>query len=130
MRLRMLSYPDLFAYDAKYLRFCYGHYISERSIRAAVEKADSMQVQTVYEKCFNKLCTEIDKTVFSKRKFDVLLSDLHSRFLEILEQSADDNVDVQGFTSWKLKQKLKKRFGTKLCSFLSVENLILCVVIV
>ena len=29
MRLRMLAYPDLFAYDAKYHRSCYGHYISE-----------------------------------------------------------------------------------------------------
>ena len=29
VRLRMLSYPDLFAFDAKYYRSCYSHYISE-----------------------------------------------------------------------------------------------------
>ena len=30
VKLRMISYPDLFAYDAKYHRKCYAHYISEK----------------------------------------------------------------------------------------------------
>ena len=41
VKLRMLSYPDLFAFDAKYHRNCCSHHISERNIKAAGKKARS-----------------------------------------------------------------------------------------
>ena len=111
LRLRMLAYPDLFAYDSKYHRSCYGHFISERNVNAAKEKAETMKSQTVYDRCFNKLCSELEKTVFSKEKSVALLSELQSRFVELLEQTGDRDIDAQSYSSWKLKQKLKTKFG-------------------
>ena len=35
IKMRMLCYPDLFAFDAKCYRTCYSHYISDRNIKAA-----------------------------------------------------------------------------------------------
>ena len=35
IKMRMLCYPDLFAFDEKYHRTCYSHYILDRNIKAA-----------------------------------------------------------------------------------------------
>ncbi len=41
VHLRILSCPDLFAYDAKYHKMCLAHYISERNIAAARRRKES-----------------------------------------------------------------------------------------
>ena len=41
----------------------------------------------------------------------VLLSELQSRFTEIVRDLSDGDVDIQGYSSWKLKEKLRQCFG-------------------
>ena len=87
-----------------------------------------MKSQTVYDRCFNKLCSELEKTVFSKKKSVALLNELQSRFVEFLEQTGDRDIDAQSYSSWKLKQKLKTKFGHDILFILQCRNLILFVV--
>ena len=82
VHLRLLSYPDLFAYDAKYHRSCLGHYISERNITAARRRKESEKQTNVYDKAFIKLTEDIDKTVLSK--------DMKVRTLNSLTDSYND----------------------------------------
>ena len=113
MRLRMISHPDLFAYDGKYHRSCYGHYITEGNIRAAKEKADVAKSETVHEKSPKQLCKEMETTVFSKKKSVVLLTELQSRYTEILEDLSDQDTNIKGYSASTLKSKLKQYLGSK-----------------
>lgn len=75
VHLRLLSYPDLFEYHAKYHRSCLGHYISERNITSARRRKESEKQTNVYDKVFIKLTEDIDKTVLSK---DIKVTTLNS----------------------------------------------------
>ena len=63
VHLRILSCPDLFAYDAKYHKICLAHYISDRNIAAARRRKLSEKQTNVHDKAFIKLTEEIDQTV-------------------------------------------------------------------
>ena len=54
------------------------------------------------------LCDEMCNTVFSKKKAVVFLSELHSRFTEIVREKSDS--EQCRITSWRLKEKLKQHF--------------------
>ena len=62
----MLSYPDLFAYDAKYHRSCYSRYISPRNIKADRSKAKLEKAMNVHDKAVLSLSEEIERTIFFK----------------------------------------------------------------
>ena len=96
----MLCHPDLFAFDAKYHRSCYSHYISERNIRAARSKNESESNFSVYDLAFKELTVELSNSIFSSRKTVMLLNNLHTRFLELLETG---NSSDTSYASWKLK---------------------------
>lgn len=53
VHFRLLSCPDLFAYDAKYHKSCLSHYISKRNIAAAIRRKESEKQTNVYEKAFH-----------------------------------------------------------------------------
>ena len=111
IRMRMLCHPDLFAFDAKYHRNCYSHYISERNIRAARSKNESESNFSVYDLAFKELTVELSNSIFSSRKIVMLLKDLHKRFLELLETGSSSDTF---YASWKLKQKLQAYYGDKI----------------
>ena len=121
MLLRMLFYTDLFASEAKYHRSCYGHYISERNVKAAAEKAAKAtsekvvleKSQTASDEALHLIYLEMNSTVLSKKKSVLLLSDLQSRFTEILRDKTGDS-ETSGLSSWKLKEKLRDHFGCKM----------------
>lgn len=109
VRRRMLAYPDLFAYDAKYHRACYSAYISERNIMAAKSKFKQVQAEeTPFDKGFRQLCDEIQNETSSSEV--LLLSSLTSRFSEILCNLGVAELDSHK-PSWKLKERLKGHFG-------------------
>lgn len=115
MRGRMLFFTELFANDAKYHRTCYTHYISQRNIKAAVNQATKAThditdeiSQSACNKALQLLCDEMCSTVFSKKKSVVFLSELHSRFTEILREKSES--EQCRITSWRLKEKLKQNF--------------------
>ena len=62
----MLCHPDLFAFDAKYHRSCYLHYVSERNIRAARSKNESESNFSVYDLAFKELTVELSNSIFFK----------------------------------------------------------------
>ena len=62
--LRMLCHPDLFAFDGKYYRSCYSHYISDRNVEASVDKMQE-QPPSTNDKAFYKLAHE--QTVLTKQ---------------------------------------------------------------
>ena len=69
VRLRMLAYRDLFAYDAKYHRACLGHYISKRNTQAQQRKSNETECDLPeYEKAFSFIVNDIENTIFSKNK--------------------------------------------------------------
>ena len=111
IRMRMLCHPDLFAFDAKYHRSCYSHYISKRNIRAARSKNESESNFSVYDLAFKELTVELSNSIFSSRKTVMLLKDLHTRFLELLETGSSSDTS---YASWKLKQKLQAYYGYKI----------------
>ena len=64
--MRMLSITDLFAYDGKYHKTSYGHYVSERNIKAAREKAEAQKSLSDYDRAVLYLGEEMEKSVLSK----------------------------------------------------------------
>ena len=110
--LRMLAYPDLFAYDGKYHRSCYAGYISERNIQAATRKVKHEISEDPFEKGFRSFCEEVEHSMFSGMKEVLHLSDLNERFIEILRSAGVPDPD--SYRSWKLKDKLKGHFGDRL----------------
>ena len=116
IHMRMLSYPDLFAYDAKYHRSCYSRYVSPRNVKAERTMAESEKSLNDYDKAFLCLREEIENTILSKDRKLTTLSSLHERFCEMLNEGrpSDTNVVSSEYPSWKLKEKLKKRFNDKL----------------
>ena len=114
--MRMLSYPDLFAYDAKYHRSCYSRYPSQRNIKADRTKAEAQKSLNDYDKAVLCLSQEIENTILSRNRKLVTLSSLHERFIEILKERrpSGTNVEPSHYPSWKLKEKLKKHFNDEL----------------
>ena len=110
---RMLTHSDLFAFDAKYHRSCYGHYISDRNIEAACSKAaTSDKEQTCHEKAFHVVQNELEKSVLSQKLTVTSLSLLKEKYVQAL---VDIGVtDAQQYSSWKLKTKLKNYYGNRL----------------
>ena len=111
IKMRMLCYPDLFAFDAKYHRACYSRYISDRNIKDARSKAESESNFSVYDMDFKELTVELNTSIFLTRKTVMLLTDLHTRFLELLEAQ---NCSDTSYSSWKPKQKLQAYCGDKI----------------
>ena len=71
--MRMLPYADVFAFDAKYYRRCYSHYISDLNIAAARKKADAEATEissTCYDDAMSVIVKELDETVLSKDMTD------------------------------------------------------------
>lgn len=110
VHLRMLAHPDLFAFDAKYHRTCYSHYISERNIAASQSKA--AKEASVYDKAFQALTKEIDGTLFSKQKPVTTLTKLRVSYIHILSEQGIRDADQ--YKSWKLKARLTNHYGEKL----------------
>ncbi len=81
----MLSYHDLFAYDAKYHRSCYAPYISKRNIQAAESTVKFEIAKNPIEKGFELLSKEVEHTMLSGEKEIVLLTKLNGRFVYILQ---------------------------------------------
>ncbi|XP_014680008.1 PREDICTED: uncharacterized protein LOC106819957 [Priapulus caudatus] len=114
IHMRMLSYQDLFAYDAKYHRSCYSRYVSPRNIKAERAKAERQKSLNDYDKAFLCLSEEIESTVLSSTRKLVTLSSLHERFIEIINEGRESGIESGDYPSWKLKEKLKKHFDVKL----------------
>ena len=110
--IRILSYPDLFAYDAKYHRVCYSHYISELNIASARRKSGEAAETNVYDEAFDELKTHLNQTVFSKQKTVMTLARLTDQFQIFFFELGASN--AQQYTAWKLKERLRKHFGDQL----------------
>ena len=107
IRLRMLCHPDLFAFDGKYHRSCYSHYISDRNVQAS---ANTMQEQplSTHDKAFHRLAHEIEQTVLSKQtpRVSTLARERHN-FISIKIEMGIPQQEAQQYSTWKLKQRLK-----------------------
>lgn len=110
---RMLAFTDLFAYDAKYNRQCYSHYISERNIKAARKRIqDDSSGMTVYDKAFNSIVQKIQMEVISQENAVTTLAAILYQYKQQISVEGDvKSVDCR---SSKLKEKLKKHFGDRL----------------
>ena len=64
IKMCMLCYPDLFAFDAKYHCTCYSHYILDRNIKAPLSKAESESNLSVYDMAFKELTVELNTSIF------------------------------------------------------------------
>lgn len=103
VHLRMLAHPDLFAYDAKYHRKCYAHYISGRNITAAQRRSLNEKSTSAYDKAFYDLTEEINQTLFAK---DITVTDLvtlRKSFIEKLKTYEAES--AESYSSWKLEGK-------------------------
>ncbi len=118
VHLRILSCPDLFAYDAKYHKMCLAHYIPERNIAAARRRKESEKQTNVYDKAFIKLTEDIDKTVLSKYMKVRTLNSLTDSYDNILKTIAEEEgvsiVQHKKYRSWKLKEKLIQHYKDRL----------------
>uniref|UniRef100_UPI00358F875D uncharacterized protein n=1 Tax=Myxine glutinosa TaxID=7769 RepID=UPI00358F875D len=89
IHMRMLAFPDLFAYDAKYHRLCYSHYISERNITAAIRKSGEETMGTLHDEAFDELKCYLEQTVFSKTKTVTPLVHLKDEYVGYLVSLGD-----------------------------------------
>lgn len=106
VQIRMLTHPDLFAFDGKYHRSRYAAYISKRNVSAAKRKSDESQPQSLEEPALNDIVLQIKRTVLSPQKNVTTLTQIKADYLQKLSQY---KVDMVVFT-WKLKEKLKNHF--------------------
>ena len=102
----MLAHPDLLAFDARYHRSCYSHYISKRNIACAQRKA-----KDPFESAFADLTRFIDQTIFTNKSVATLVEVLSSFIKFLLEKGVKD---AYRYKSWKLKDKLKAHYGDRL----------------
>lgn len=107
VNLRMISHPDLFAFDAKYHRSCYAAYLSERNISAARRKSDECKKD---DPAFIEIVADLESKVLSKQKAVTTLSQLK---LDYGNRCHSQGTEREIF-SWKLKERLKKHFGDRL----------------
>ena len=115
VHLRLLSYTDLFAYDAKYHRCCLAHYISDRNITAARQKKESKKQTSIYDKAFMKLTEDIDKTVLSEDMKVSTLKSLTDKYDDTLSEEEDETpAQHKKCRSWRLKEKLIQHYKNKL----------------
>lgn len=112
VHMRMLAYPDLFAYDAKYHRSCYSHYISERNITAAIRKTGEETVATLHDEAFDELKCHLEQTVFSNNKTVTTLVHLKDEYVGCLISRGITNAEQ--YKTWKLKERLVKHYGDKI----------------
>ena len=118
VRCRMLTHSDLFAFDAKYHRSCYGHYISDRNIKAFCSKsasANGEEVTTCYDKAFQSVKSILEETVLSNKTVVTNLAVLKAHYIEALCEMGV--TDAQNYSSWKLKTKLKNYYGDRIIFF-------------
>ena len=78
--LRMTSYPDLFAFDAKYHRSCLAHHLSEHNICAAQRKVAEYKKDSSCDQAFIEIVDEIQNTLLSKKKSVTTLSQIKVNF--------------------------------------------------
>jgi hypothetical protein len=112
IHMRMVNHPDLFAFDAKYHRSCYSHYISERNIAAARKKSSTERSTDMFDQAFNDLTKQIDHMLLKSTKSAVTLKYLHKVFIDKLEQYGAESAG--SYSSWKLKSKLQLHYGDSL----------------
>lgn len=86
VQLRMLSYKDLFAFDAKYHQSCLAHYICDRNVAAAKRKRLNEEKVSKHDKAFHALIEEIDQTL--------LLQDMAVTSLSFLTENFDNNLKM------------------------------------
>lgn len=109
VHMRMLIHTDLFAYDAKYHRKCYSHYISERNILASQRKHEGHH--SAHSNSFQVLVEHIRTNVLSKHEVASLSAMLAMYKSESKKEGHDS---IEQYTSWKLKQKLLAEFKDEL----------------
>ena len=100
---RMIAHPELFAFDEKYHRSCYAHFISERNIQAAQSKQRD-SIESTLDTDFQILVSDIQQTILSKQKTVATLSQIKANYEEKLLESG------RHVYSWKLKEKLNQHF--------------------
>ena len=116
IRLRMLCHPDLFVFDGKYHRSCYSNYISDMNVEASGNKMQEQPLST-HDKAFHKLAHEIEQTVLSKQTQRVYtLARERINFISIKIDMGIPQQEAQQYSTWKLKQRLKGYFQSKLPS--------------
>ena len=99
---RMLSCPDLFAFNAKYHRSCYTHFIYTRKIFAAQKRHLAEANVTVYDEATKVVFQAAPKFILGSKIEIVLMSDIHQTFVCAL---TDLGVfDPESYTTWKLKE--------------------------
>jgi len=108
--LRMASYPDLFAFDAKYHRKCYAAFVTQRNIDAARRKQESHKPESIFEQCFKAIADELENNLLSDNKTVLTLANSTANFTDILTKAG---VHQQVY-SWKLSEKLKQHFDGNL----------------
>ena len=112
VKMRMLAHSDLFAFDAKYHRSCYSHYISDRNISAARQRIQNEKQQSSYDESFLHVVELIEQTVLSEEMTVTNLSSLCDQFVKSSERMMVDSAD--SYTSWKVKERLIKHFGDRI----------------
>ena len=121
MIARMEIYPDLVAYDAKYHKSCYSHYISERNIDAAHQHKDytakECKPSTKHDEAFKCVIECINRNVLSKRAEVVTSLQLDSVYRKALTQSEGDedgNEETNRFWNCRIRDHLKCHFKNKI----------------
>ena len=93
IKMRMLSYQDLFAFDAKYQRLCYSRYVTPRNIKADRTKAETKKKSLDdYDKAVLCLSQEIENTTLSSTRKLATLSCLNERFIEIISEGRPKDI--------------------------------------
>ena len=106
VRCRMITHSYLFAFNAKYHRSYYGHYISDRNIKALCSEsasANGEEVTTCYDKAFPSAKSLLEETLLSNTTVVTNLAVLKSHYIEALCEMGV--TDAQNYSSWKLKPK-------------------------
>jgi hypothetical protein len=109
MQMLIKEYSSLVG--VKYHRRCYCPYISARNIESTRRKHDADTAGSESKKAFARLTKELEESAFNNEKNVILLSSLCQKYNEILHESDSEKGN---YSSWKLKEKLKKYFGDRL----------------
>ena len=107
---RMVTYADLFAYDAKYHRSCYAAYISKKNIEAAQRRYQESRRLSSCDLAFQELVDEIQLTLLSGSKSVTSLAEIKCKYVEKLTRHG---LSTEVY-SWKLKIKLKQYFKNEM----------------
>lgn len=102
----LANYMDLFAYDAKYHKFCYSQYISRRNIASKIRMTNNDDQMP------NKTFLQIENYVREH-----ILQNQEKITLGVLLKQYNSVAESFGQTStksYRLKQMLKRKFGKEI----------------